>query len=111
MKLNKLIFLLLLFSSIASASLTIAGIHCLDVVIVNKEWVVCIRAFEDQKRDILTITNNSSFIENLYYVFLLRVPDVPGETYWLNQLNTNSRTKEQILDIFVNSEEYKNLHK
>ena len=59
---------------------------------------------------LLSITDNGKFLREAYRVALLRDPDPAGFAWWLDQLNTGKKTKEQVLKDFVNSPEYTKLH-
>jgi len=53
-------------------------------------------------------TNNEEFITILYRAFFDREPDAAGYSGWLNMLN-NGANRADVLDGFINSQEFKNL--
>jgi len=107
----KNILLVLLFVTTQSLALIkIIGVDCLDLVVIDSENIVCVHTLEENKKLLLNITNNFDFVTGIYHILLWRHPDIAGETYWLNALNSKAVTKEQMLNIFINSEEYTKLH-
>lgn len=49
---------------------------------------------------------NKEFIENLYVLFLGRASDPDGFNFWLNQIESHSLTRHQVMASFVNSNEF-----
>ncbi len=51
---------------------------------------------------------NAQFVGDLYNAFLRRGGDLAGVQYWINQLNTNAETRDQLRVDFKNSAEFSN---
>lgn len=91
--------------------ITIVGLNCNKIITLDSNWtLVCIRSEENNKTYLLSITDNNKFIFETYVILLYRYPDDGGLVWWLNILNSGNMTKAQIIDSFINSAEYKNLH-
>jgi len=114
---KKLTLLLLLFISTAvHPKITILGITCDDMVIVNPlqpppSTVVCIQALDKTRSYLLSVSDSFDFVTLAYQVLLWRDPDPAGEAYWFNALTSNRITKAQLLDSFISSAEYIALRK
>lgn len=52
--------------------------------------------------------NDADYVETLYQTFLGRASDMSGKNYWLSQLK-NNMTREQVLEGFSQSVEFKNI--
>lgn len=50
--------------------------------------------------------NNAQFVQDLYYTFMRRYADVSEVNYWLNELNSGSRTREELRQFFIQSPEF-----
>jgi hypothetical protein len=50
--------------------------------------------------------SNGEFLEDLYDAILRRAPDLSGHLFWLGQLNSGTLNREEVLQEFVNSEEF-----
>lgn len=106
-----ILILLLLFSTIVNAVITIEGIWCDKLVTIGTEVVVCVQPLETTKTYLLKFNNIGDFVIFSYHVLLWREPDLPGQMYWIKALNDGTVTKEQMLNSFINSAEYVNLRK
>lgn len=53
-------------------------------------------------------TTNAEYIEDLYNAILGRPSDLPGFTFWLDQLNSTTLTRQQIRDSFNTGAEHVN---
>jgi hypothetical protein len=51
---------------------------------------------------------NAQYVGDLYNAFLRRGGDQGGVNFWINQLNTNAQTREQVRVQFRNSTEFNN---
>ncbi len=54
-------------------------------------------------------TTNEQFVTDMYSMLFGRKPDEAGYNYWLEQLNGETATREQVFAGFANSEEFYNL--
>ncbi|MCQ2483322.1 MAG: DUF4214 domain-containing protein [Clostridia bacterium] len=54
-------------------------------------------------------TTNEQFVTDMYTMFFGREADEAGFNYWLEQLNSETATREEIFAGFANSEEFYNL--
>lgn len=50
--------------------------------------------------------DNSGYVADLYYAFLRRGGDLGGFNYWVTQLNSGSRSREQVRQDFAQSPEF-----
>jgi hypothetical protein len=50
--------------------------------------------------------NNSQFVQDLYYTFLRRYASVSEVSYWVNELNSGARTREELRQYFIQSPEF-----
>ncbi|WP_195912148.1 DUF4214 domain-containing protein [Candidatus Contendibacter odensensis] len=46
------------------------------------------------------------YVSDLYYAFLRRGGDLAGYNYWVNQISSQSATRDQVRQAFVNSSEF-----
>ncbi|MCQ2534315.1 MAG: DUF4214 domain-containing protein [Clostridia bacterium] len=53
--------------------------------------------------------NNEDYIETLYQTFMGRESDAGGKEMWVELLNTNQKTRDEILDGFAGSLEFYNI--
>ena len=53
-------------------------------------------------------TNHSEYIEDLYNGIMRRGADLGGYLYWLATLVNGTYTRQQLLEIFVNTPEFQN---
>lgn len=73
------------------------------------EDLVCFEYKNSFKLDDFLVYDNDEFIENSYLGLLKRMPDLGGKSYYLEQLNTNKMTKEEIILNISESEEAKKI--
>ena len=69
--------------------------------------LICITTPTTQRAYLLTVTDDAKFVDEAYRVLLRRPPDVPGQVYWTNRLKGNTITRDQIVDEFMGSAEYR----
>jgi hypothetical protein len=50
--------------------------------------------------------NNSQFVQDLYYTFMRRYASVSEVSYWVNELNSGARTREELRQYFIQSPEF-----
>ncbi len=50
--------------------------------------------------------NNAQYVSDLYNAFLRRGGDLTGVQYWINQLDTTSRTRNEVRQVFIQSPEF-----
>jgi hypothetical protein len=50
--------------------------------------------------------SNGQFIQDLYYAFMRRYASVSEVSYWVDELNTGARTREQLRQYFIQSLEF-----
>jgi hypothetical protein len=50
--------------------------------------------------------DNAQFIQDLYYTFMRRYANVSEVNYWVNELNTGAKTREQLRQYFIQSPEF-----
>ena len=55
--------------------------------------------------------NNGDYIKVLYKAFFDRKADEDGYNNWLEILDSNLKTRDEVLDGFLNSKEFQNLSK
>jgi len=55
--------------------------------------------------------SNEEFLNRVYETIMNREPDNEGYNYWLNRLDKNDLSRVEIVDMFVDSPEFKNLAK
>jgi hypothetical protein len=55
----------------------------------------------------LDSSTNEGYVASLYRDLLGREPDVGGYTYWVSQLNSGTLRRQQVLDGFLASDEYR----
>lgn len=53
--------------------------------------------------------DNEQYVENLYIAFMGRKADANGKNYWLNYLEENEKTRDQVFEGFANSPEFQSI--
>ena len=53
--------------------------------------------------------SDSKYVENLYYAFMGRQSDADGKRYWVNNLKNGIMTRDQVLQGFSESQEFKDI--
>ena len=103
--------LLLQTSLVYAVDLTIIGLPCLKVITLDNNWtLVCIMSEAENRKYLNSVTTNDRFLLDAYMMLLYRYPDDGGFKWWLGQLTSGAMTKDQIIDAFIGSAEYKSLH-
>jgi hypothetical protein len=72
----------------------------------NCDLLGLIRAFLASPEFLMRNTSNTEFVTILYRVFLDRVPDAPGLTGFVTQLNQGAATRAQLVNQFAASAEF-----
>lgn len=82
--------------------------------IIDKKWSVtnvATTGFFNSQEFLNKRLNNEEYVKVLYRTFLDREYDEAGLRYWLNNLNSGSMTRDQVLRGFSNSAEFNKMMK
>jgi hypothetical protein len=72
--------------------------------------IICVRPDPTTFASELAAYANDLFVETLYERLLLRPSDAGGKAYWIGLLQNGIQTRAQVVDGFLNSEEYLRLY-
>jgi Domain of unknown function (DUF4214) len=97
--------------SLAYSNLTIVGIACDELVVVNNSVIVCVHPLAETLAGLLKISDDSDFVIQSYRSLLWREPDPSGLEFWVGTLVSGAFTRSQLLDAFVSSAEFVALHR
>jgi hypothetical protein len=74
--------------------------------------LVCMTSLQTQRAYLLALPpDDFAFVGRAYEVLLHRKGDTPGIAYYYSRLKGKTMSRDQVLDVFVASPEYKALHK
>jgi hypothetical protein len=80
--------------------------QCAGPAAVASEAEAISKAFADSAEYAARSRNNAQFVGDLYNAFLRRGGDLPGVQYWVDQVATGARTRDQVRGAFKNSPEF-----
>jgi len=73
---------------------------------VNAEAEAISSAFIQSAEYAARARTNAQYVGDLYNAFLRRGGDLGGVQFWINELNSGARTREQVRQAFVQSAEF-----
>jgi len=82
--------------------------QCQDGNAVNAEAEAISRAFTQSPEYGARGRTNAQYVGDLYNAFLRRGGDLQGVQYWIDQLDTGARDREQVRQAFAASAEFQN---
>lgn len=100
------------FTAHSSSTITIAALPCVKIAPFNNgpDWtLMCIMTEQENRTYLLNRPTDDKFLQEAYMMLLYRYPDEGGFSWWMSQLAAGA-TRNQVLDAFIASPEYKNLH-
>ncbi len=82
--------------------------QCQGTAAVNAEVEAISSQFATSAEYLARNRSNRDYVGDLYYAFLRRGGDLNGFNFWVNQLNTGARTRDQARRGFLQSPEFQN---
>jgi hypothetical protein len=80
--------------------------QCTSRPAVQAEADAISRDFLNSPEYLARSRSNLDFVSDLYNAFMRRGADLAGVSYWENQLNTLSQTRDQLRQVFLSSPEF-----
>ncbi len=82
--------------------------QCLGGAAVNSEVESISSQFANSPEYSARARSNAQYVGDLYNAFLRRGGDLPGVLFWINEIATSARTRENVRQQFVASPEFQN---